>query len=58
MISGTANEAAVRRSAGTLKGLLKIFEGLPNLRLKVIVARKTKTPEPIGSLPDRATFVM
>jgi len=33
-----------QRSAGTLKGLLKIFEGLPNLRLKVIVARETKTP--------------
>jgi len=44
-----------QRSAGTLKGLLKIFEGLPDLRVKVIVARKTKTPELIGSLPDRDT---
>jgi hypothetical protein len=45
----------LQRSAGTLKDLLKIFEGLPNLRVKVIVARKTKTPELIGSLPDRDT---
>ena len=44
-----------QRSAGKLKGLLMIFEGWPNLRVKVIVARKTKTPELIGSLPDRDT---
>jgi hypothetical protein len=45
----------LQHSAGTLKGLLKIFEGLPDLRVKVIVARKTKTPELIDSLPDRDT---
>ena len=39
-----------QRSAGTLK----VFEGLL-LRVKVIVARKTKTPELIGSLRDRDT---
>ena len=37
-----------QRSTGTLK----VFEGL-RLRVKVIVARKMKTPELIGSLPDR-----
>jgi hypothetical protein len=46
---------ALQRSASTPKGLLTIFEGLPNWRVKVIVARKMKALELIGSLPDRDT---